>query len=125
MRPKKDQIDKAWEDGTITKVTVLMSAAYLLMSEANTLIEESEELMEKHGMIMGEMKRTFNRFQKSADDYFKDFASMVPQENVHDYFSDMDRFDTDFRKWASITEEDMQRAIAYQQAEIAKKMKGE
>ena len=65
--------------------------------------EEAADLMERNGLLLGELKQLHNRFTKSADRYFSEFASMITTDRQKmDMFSDMDGFDGWFRKWAKL-----------------------
>lgn len=103
MDNKKAIIDKAKENGVLERVSMLLSAAYLLNSESSMLVEEASDVLSRNGMRMGEIKMFHQRFTKSADMYFNCFATMIKaagQENA--YFKDFDEFDKVFRKWAKL-----------------------
>ena len=103
MKPKKDLIKAAEADGSIDRLTSLLSAAHILNSEANMLVEEAADLMNAKGLLLGNLKRIHNSFVKSADMYFLEFSSLVETENSKmDMFRDMDDFDAKFREWAKL-----------------------
>ena len=70
MDNKKAIIDKAKENGVLERVSMLLSAAYLLNSESSVLVEEASDVLNRNGMRMGEIKMFHQRFTKSADMYF-------------------------------------------------------
>lgn len=103
MRPKKQLIEAAQKDGSMTRLNQLLSASHILLCEANSLVEEASDLMLEQGLMLGEIKQLHNRFVQSADNYFKEFASMVDTESRKmDMFGDMDSFDAYFREWAKV-----------------------
>lgn len=104
MRPKKTLIESAEKDGSMARLNQLLSASQILLCEANNLVEEASDLMKERGLMLGAIKQLHARFVRSADDYFKEFSSMVIEEQSKmDMFNDMDSFDTYFRKWAKIS----------------------
>lgn len=103
MRPKKTLIEAAEKDGSMARLNQLLSASQILLCEANNLVEEASDLMNERGLILGAIKQLHTRFVQSADAYFKEFSSMVIEEQSKmDMFNDMDSFDTYFRKRAKI-----------------------
>ena len=104
MNAKKVIIDRAVSNGTIDRVNRLLSAAHLLNCEANGLIEETADILRENGLLLGGLKRLHNDFVKCADRYFMVFGTMVADQGKKmDMFTDMDEFDTMFRKWAKIS----------------------
>ena len=105
MKAKKQLIDRAAANGSMDRVNRLLSAAHLLNCEANGLIEETADILRENGLLLGELKKYHNDFVKCADRYFGAFAEMVTDEDKKtDMFTDMDEFDTMFRKWAKLEE---------------------
>ena len=103
MKPRKQLIDAAVADGSIDRLTRVLSAAHILNCEANMLIAEAAALMHANGLLLGILKRNHNSFVKSADMYFLEFSSLVETENSKmDMFRDMDDFDAKFREWAKL-----------------------
>ena len=103
MRPKKTLIEAAEKDGSMARLNQLLSASQILLCEANNLVEEATDLMKERGLMLGAIKQLHTRFVQSADAYFKEFSSLVIEEQSKmDMFNDMDSFDTYFRKWAKI-----------------------
>ena len=103
MMPKKNLIERAKANGSIQRLNILLSAAHILNCESNSFLQEAAELMEQNGLMLGRLKQLHNSFIKSADNYFKEFASMVDtEESKMDMFNDMDSFDTIFRKWSKV-----------------------
>lgn len=106
MIPKKNLIEAAQADGSMDRLNQLLSASQILLCESNNLIEEASDLMSQHGLLLGMLKKRHNDLVKSADAYFKEFASMITTDKSKmDMFSDMDDFDEKFRRWAKITKE--------------------
>lgn len=100
MKPKQTTIDAAKANGSIDKMTRLVSAVQILNCEANTLIEEANDLMLENNLSLGLIKKLHSDFVKSADRYFKEFASPVhKEESKMNMFSDLDSFDKLFREW--------------------------
>lgn len=103
MKPKDSLIDRARKNGSIERLNVLLSASHILNCTANQYVDEASELMEKNGLMFGRLKQLHRNFVKSADMYFREFASMVStEESKMDMFSDMDSFDNVFRQWSKI-----------------------
>lgn len=103
MRPKKQLIEAAQKDGSMTRLNQLLSASHILLCEANSLIEEASDLMLERGLMLGEIKRMHTRFVQSADNYFKEFSCMITDDHSKmDMFGDMDSFDAYFRQWAKV-----------------------
>jgi len=106
MKPKKQLIEAAIEDGSMDRMNMLLSAAHLLNCEANNLVDEAAEVMLKKGLLLGELKMKHNDFVRSADRYFKEFAMMITTNKTKmDMFSDLEEFDKSFREWAKVTNE--------------------
>lgn len=106
MKPKESLIKKAIDNGSIDRLNILLSAAHILNCTANQYAEEAADLMEQNGLLIGRLKQLHNGFIKSADMYFREFASMVFSETKKmDMFSDMDSFDKVFREWSKIEKE--------------------
>lgn len=106
MKPKKKLIEAAQKDGSMARLNQLLSASHILLCEANGLVEEASDLMRKRGLMLGEIKQQHTHFVQAADAYFKEFASMITDEQSKmDMFGDMDRFDAYFRKWAKLPKE--------------------
>ena len=103
MIPKKTLIEAAEKDGSMARLNQLLSASQILLCEANNLVEEASDLMRERGLMLGAIKQLHTRFVQSADAYFKEFSSLVIEEQSKmDMFNDMDSFDAYFRKWAKI-----------------------
>nr|DAM29584.1 MAG TPA: hypothetical protein [Caudoviricetes sp.] len=103
MKPKKQLIDAAIANGSMDRMNMLLSAAHLLNCEANNLVEEASDLMTNNGLLLGDLKKLHNDFVRVADRYFKEFATLVGTEKSKmDMFSDLEGFDSTFRKWAKV-----------------------
>lgn len=103
MKPKQTLIKQATANGSMDRMNQLLSAAHILHCEANNLVEEASDLMLSHGLMLGMLKKRHSDLTKSADVYFKEFASMVcTDKSKMDMFSDLDDFDQSFRKWAKV-----------------------
>lgn len=103
MKPKKNLIEQATTNGSMDRINQLLSAAHILHCEANNLVEEASDLMASQGLMLGMLKKRHSDLTKAADVYFKEFASMVcTDKSKMDMFSDLDDFDTSFRKWAKV-----------------------
>lgn len=104
MKPKKDLIQAAKADGSMNRLNSLLSAAHILNCEANMLSEEASDLMKSKGLLLGNLKRLHNNFVRSADMYFREFASLVETDKSKmDMFRDLDDFDSKFRVWAKLS----------------------
>lgn len=103
MRLKKKIIDAAIANGSIERVDELMSAAQILITEAHCIIDETIEILGYNKLRSGELQASANRYLKSAEEYFKLFASAVnKEENKMQMFKDIDEFDEKFREWAAL-----------------------
>ena len=103
MTPKKQLIEKAKANGSIDRMNQLLSASHILSCAANQYAEEAADLMQQNGLMIGRLKFLHNSFLKAADAYFREFASMITEEeNKMNMFSDMDGFDAVFRSWSKI-----------------------
>lgn len=103
MKPKKTLIEKSIADGSMDRLNQLLSASHILLCEANNLTEEASDLMSERGLMLGMLKKRHNDFIKCADAYFKEFASMVPEDKSKmEMFGDLDDFDQSFRAWAKV-----------------------
>lgn len=103
MKPKKHLIDRAVRTGRMARMNMLLSAAHLLNCEANSLVEEASDIMLSSGLMLGDLKKLHSDFVRCADRYFKEFSTMVTEEKTKmDMFSDLEEFDTFFRKWAKV-----------------------
>ena len=106
MKPKKSLVDAAVKDGSMDRLNMLLSAAHLLNCEANSLIEEAADVMRAKGLLLGDLKKLHNDFLKSADRYFKEFSTLVGNDQSKmDMFEDLQSFDTVFRTWAKVPAE--------------------
>ncbi len=103
MKPKKTLIARAEANGSIDRLNQLLSASHILLCEANSLAEEAADLMARNGLMLGQLRQLHNQFTRSADRYFREFATMVTTERQKmDMFHDMDGFDQYFRRWAKL-----------------------
>lgn len=103
MKPKKSLTDRAKANGSMDRINMLLSAAHILNCTSNQYAEEAASILETNGLMIGRLKLLHNNFLRAADNYFSEFASMVNGEgNKMDMFTDMEEFDTAFRKWARI-----------------------
>ena len=106
MKPKEILIKRAIENGAIERLNILLSAAHILNCAANQYAEEAADLMFENGLLLGRLKQLHNNFLRSADLYFKEFASMVFNEKTKmAMFEDMEGFDKVFREWSKIEKE--------------------
>ena len=101
MKPKKEKIERAINNGSFDRVNRLLSAAHVMVCVANGYAEEAQDLLKSNELSLGELKKAFNSYQKAADVYFKEFASMVTNEKMT-MFSDMEEVDQIFRDWAKL-----------------------
>lgn len=103
MKPKQALIDRAKENGSIDRMNTLFSAMQILNAQANMFAEECADLLLGNGLLMGRLKQLHNHFVKAADNYFKEFASCVfDDEKKMDMFNDMDSFAEVFYRWSQI-----------------------
>lgn len=103
MKPKKNLVDIAIKDGSMDRLNILLSAAHLLNCEANSLIEEAADVMRVKGLLLGDLKKLHNDFLKCADRYFKEFSTLVENDQCKmDMFEDLQSFDMEFRNWAKV-----------------------
>lgn len=101
MKPKKTIIERAINNGSLDRVNRLLSSTHVMVCVANGYAEEAQDLLKSNGLALGELKKAFNAYQKAADVYFKEFASMVTNEKMT-MFSDMEEVDNIFRAWAKL-----------------------
>ena len=105
MLPAKKIVDRAFEDGTIDKVSRLLSAAHILNMESDILVEEASDALDKAGLRIGMLKKLHSEFIKRFDIYCREFAEMIPNQEVkRSMFHDLEDFDKRFRKWSKLTE---------------------
>ncbi len=103
MKPKKELIEIAQNDGSMDRLNALLSASQILLCEANNLIEEASDLMIERGLMLGMLKKRHNDFTRSADIYFKEFGEMITtNDSKMNMFGDLEDFDSRFRIWAKI-----------------------
>ena len=103
MKPKKELLERAREDGAAQRVNELISASYMLISEALLLQGEADDLLRKHGLVYGEVKQRANALQREFDKYFSCVKSMITEDTQKEaYFTDLDNFDKIFRKYAKL-----------------------
>lgn len=102
MLPKKQIVERAFQNGTIDKVNQLLSAAHILNIEANNLIEWASDLLADEGLQLGTLKKYHSDFVRCADRYFSDFATLIHKDQGMNMFKDVDEFDKIFREWAKI-----------------------
>lgn len=106
MRPKKKLIERARANGSIDRLNQLLSAMHLLVCTANNYFEESAELLHENGLMLGELKKSFNNYVYYADQYFREFGVMINgEESKMDMFQDIDNFDAYFRNYNKIEKE--------------------
>lgn len=127
MKPKDVFIKRAIANGSVERLNILLSAAHILNCTANQFAEEAADLMQKNGLMLGRLKQLHNNFIKSADMYFREFASMVfDEQRKMNMFSDMDSFEEVFRNWAKIEKDWKPKQIEdYEQEEISAECKEE
>ena len=119
MKPKKTLIEKATQNGTIDRVNQLLSATHLLICTANNYLEESAELLKNNGMMLGELKKSFNDYVHSADRYFYEFGLMIDGESAKmSMFNDIDEFDIVFRQYSKIAKEWEPKKICHEKPDV-------
>lgn len=105
MKPKQAVIDRAVKNGCISRVNKLLSLSHILLCTSNQYLEEASDELKTNGMLIGGIKKLHNDFLKKADNYFREFAKMITdQESKMDMFRDMESLDTIIRKWSRIDE---------------------
>jgi hypothetical protein len=103
MKPKKFLIEAARANGSIDRMNQLFSAVQILNAQANTFISETAELLLQNGLCIGRLKQLHTNFVRASDNYFKEFASCVFDENRKmDMFNDMDSFSEVFYRWSQL-----------------------
>ena len=103
MKPKQALIAIAKANGSIDRMNKLFSAIQILNSQSNSLAEECADLLKNNGLLIGRLKQLHSNFVRASDNYFKEFASCVFDENRKmDMFSDMDSFADVFYKWSQL-----------------------
>ena len=70
MKPKKEQLKRAREDGAAQRINELISASYMLISEALVLQSEADDTLRKYGLVYAEIKQRANALQKEFDKLF-------------------------------------------------------
>lgn len=101
MKPKKKLIEAAIADGSMTRMNQLLSAVHILLCEAKDLSDEVSDILAEKGLLIGNVKKLHNDFEKCADRYFSEFSTLVETEKSKlDMFSDLKSFDKLFRSWA-------------------------
>lgn len=101
MKPKKNLIEAAIADGSISRMNLLLSAVQILLCEAKDLSDEASDIMAEKGLLIGNIKKFHKDFERCADRYFKEFSTLVETEKSKlDMFSDLESFDKIFRSWA-------------------------
>lgn len=98
----EETIQKAKDNGTLAKISRLLSASQIAINQANNLIEEASDLYKKNGLMIDEIAALYHQYAKAADRYFHEFGKMVEDEKKMDMFKDMDEFDHIFRVWAGL-----------------------
>lgn len=102
MKPRKEVIEKAINNGAMARINQLLSANQILMAQSCLLIEEAQSILEANGLCLGLLKQKSNNVTRAFDIYFTEFASMVPKEMKLPMFKDIDDFNYAFRKWAKL-----------------------
>ena len=74
MKPRKKLIEEAKADGTLDKCDRLISAAFLLFAIAQDFYDEAGEKLKKHGLLLGEDKKQFNKSIDEMCKYTRDFS---------------------------------------------------
>lgn len=101
MKPKKNLIEAAIADGSIARMTQLLSAVQILLCEAKNFSDEASDIMAAKGLLIGKIKKLHNDFEKCADRYFTEFSTFVgTEQSKMDMFSDLESFDKIVRSWA-------------------------
>ena len=103
MKPKQALIAIAKANGSIDRMNKLFSAIQILKSQSNSLAEECADLLKNNGLLIGRLKQLHSNFVRASDNYFKEFASCVFDENRKmGMFSDMDSFSEVFYRWSQL-----------------------
>lgn len=103
MKPKKELLERARQDGAAQRVNELISASYMLISEALLLQGEADDMLRKHGLVYGEVKQRANALQREFDKYFRCVSSMITEKKQKEaYFADLDDFDKKLREYAKL-----------------------
>lgn len=68
MKPKKNLIEAAIADGSIARMTQLLSAVQILLCEAKNFSDEASEIMAAKGLLIGKIKKLHNDFESAPTD---------------------------------------------------------
>lgn len=111
MKPRKEIIEKAIQNGAMDRINQLLSANQVLMGVSSRLTDEASELLQKNGLLIGPLKKKSNDVVKAADLYFTEFGQMITEKSkAMDMHKDIDDFEFAFRRWAKLlSEEDKKR----------------
>lgn len=118
MKPKKLLIEMARKNGSIDRMNTLFSAIQILNAQANSFAEECADLLKENGLLIGRLKQLHNNFVKASDNYFREFADCVfEDERKMDMFNDMDSFADVFYRWSQIERTFTPKKITIKQTE--------
>lgn len=118
MKPKKLLIEMARANGSIDRMNTLFSAIQILNAQANSFAEECADLLKENGLLIGRLKQLHNNFVKASDNYFREFADCVfEDERKMDMFNDMDSFADVFYRWSQIERTFTPKEITIKQTE--------
>lgn len=103
MKPKKEIVDKAYNDGAIDKAALMLALSYVTLSAANNFMDEANDYIDPYGLNIGELKMAHNNFMKSADRYFKACWDMFGKDcSAIDYFSDLESLEKAIKEWSGV-----------------------
>lgn len=90
--PKKKFIDAAQADGTMSEVSRLLSASYLMANLMWSFFDDATELLKTHGLLIGDMSRVTGRLNYSFKEYIAVYRDIFHDRDLQMKFAE--DFDT-------------------------------
>lgn len=86
----------------LDRLSIILSAHYVLASEMGLLISEMYDELEENGLGFGRVLSDIKQVDKALDKYFKTFSKLIKTDQLDNLVHDVEAFDKLFRKWARI-----------------------
>lgn len=101
-RRQKSSNERMKEDGTLIRLSTLLSMVLLLRTEVNRIMAEVENILDDNDLVAREIKYDINAMHNAEDRFFKVMKTLMQGVDAEDYLHDSDRFDVDFYNYMGV-----------------------
>lgn len=101
----KKAVDDFRQDGSLERLSNLISMVFLLRAECSRIMAEVEILLDRGNLVYGEIKHKLNRVLDAEDIFYNLMKELREEGGDKDFGHDSDRFDIDFYNYMGIRQE--------------------